>query len=238
MPNKTGANEPCVCGSGQKYKRCCRDKFNKNGHKDDYTFDVWDKNAKNSLIGFEHEIETRMIFFALLDFIKFMNWRGACYPASVALTVLFREIGLNAVLCIGNVEFIDIRFTHSWVEVDGKIFDATIWMQGKHEVQNSPVVADRHLETGEKTTLLYGIGNILIEPHSSDLLDKSFSWLMSFLVESENAQSNMTVWDVLGSIAHHLKMPLSGMQGEYIDKRVLLEKYKDVKMNLVNRYTW
>ncbi|MGH6826619.1 SEC-C metal-binding domain-containing protein [Methyloceanibacter sp.] len=26
MPNKTGRNDPCPCGSGQKYKRCCLDK--------------------------------------------------------------------------------------------------------------------------------------------------------------------------------------------------------------------
>ena len=26
MPNKTGRNDPCHCGSGQKYKRCCLEK--------------------------------------------------------------------------------------------------------------------------------------------------------------------------------------------------------------------
>jgi tetratricopeptide (TPR) repeat protein len=26
MPNKTGRNDPCPCGSGQKYKRCCLEK--------------------------------------------------------------------------------------------------------------------------------------------------------------------------------------------------------------------
>jgi uncharacterized protein YecA (UPF0149 family) len=34
--NKVGANAPCPCGSGKKYKRCCRDKANPINQNDSY----------------------------------------------------------------------------------------------------------------------------------------------------------------------------------------------------------
>lgn len=32
MPDKIGRNDPCPCGSGKKYKKCCLSKYDKHGY--------------------------------------------------------------------------------------------------------------------------------------------------------------------------------------------------------------
>lgn len=166
-----------------------------------------------------------------------MKWRGACHPASVLLCVLFREMGLNAVPCTGIVANYSGCFSHSWVEVDSRVYDATIWLQERIEVQASPVMASIHLDTGEETALLYGIDFLPLEPDASNFTNHSFARLMNCAVEAAYAQPGVIVWDILFSIAKRLKLPLPGLGKAGFSTFELREKYKELKFVHVKRYS-
>lgn len=46
-PDKVGRNEPCPCGSGKKYKRCCLEKYEAAGHANDTTLKAKQKEQEN-----------------------------------------------------------------------------------------------------------------------------------------------------------------------------------------------
>ena len=208
---------------------------NDTGTDDLYT--RWQANADMILSGTERGAEIKNVFFTLLEAINGMKWRGACHSASVLLCVLFREMGLNAVPCTGMVASYPGCFSHSWVEVDGKVYDATIWLQNRIEVQISPVMANIHLDTGEETTSLYGIDWLPLESDVSDYINHSFAWLMNCSIETAYAPPGFIVWDVLFRIAKRLKLPLPGLGTSSFNTFELREKYKDLKLVHIKRYS-
>ena len=176
MQNKIGANEPCSCGSGQKYKRCCRD--SKNGTiipTEKNCQEKWQTNTDIILFDVEKGVEIKNIFFTLLELINGLKWRGACHFASPLLCGLFRGIGLNANVYTGVVAAYEGCFNHSWVEVDGKVYDVTIWLQTKNLTDNAPIIANKNLDTGKETAMMFGIDWIPLQPDVSDLFDKTFN---------------------------------------------------------------
>jgi hypothetical protein len=97
-------------------------------------------------------------FCCMLDFIHQRTWKGACHASSAVLYVLLKEQGLDPVLCHGMIEKQHgISFYHSWVEVEGKVYDAAISNTLSLDLDAPPVFAGIDLATKQHSEIVYGI---------------------------------------------------------------------------------
>ncbi|CAN7773779.1 lasso peptide biosynthesis protein [Variovorax sp. LjRoot290] len=94
----------------------------------------------------------------LLKYVVKERYCGACHSASAILHMVLAELGVNSTLYIGEVGIGRVAFDHSWLEVDGKIFDVAVCMpDGAGELVGGPVFASTDLASGERTRLVYGV---------------------------------------------------------------------------------
>jgi len=177
-------------------------------------------------------LKSKTYFFTLLELINGLKWRGACHFASPLLCGLFRGIGLNANVYTGVVATYEGYFNHSWVEVDGKVYDATIWLQTKNLTDNAPIIANKNLDTGKETTMMFGIDWIPLQPDVSDLFNKTFNWVVDSMVKADNAPLGMTVRDAFAEVLRRLKL----LHGIHFDLYELTKKIANMKYNYANKY--
>lgn len=97
-------------------------------------------------------------YAALLAVVWKEGWDGACHDSSAVLYMLLSEQGITPTLVVGEVGADAGIFDHSWVEVDGKIYDVAVGFpdEGGHDV-GPPVFASLNLDTAEPTELAFGI---------------------------------------------------------------------------------
>jgi hypothetical protein len=115
--------------------------------------------------GIEHGEVLRITYQELLSEIVRERWHGACHSSSAILYLLLAEQGLEPTLCIGEVHSGIYRFDHSWVEVDGLIYDAAVGYPQENEGMyvSPPVFASADMEEGMPTHLKYGLPGSLAE---------------------------------------------------------------------------
>lgn len=114
------------------------------------------RNSKDFL---EYDTKIDSIF---LDFYNDMLDRnlikGGCHFLSSILHILFSEADINNELCLGNVRKGDQIFSHSWIEVDNRIFDIAISNTNNPALNNLGVIFNNiDLYTCEKTDIEYGV---------------------------------------------------------------------------------
>lgn len=136
------------------------------------------------------------IYFELLKFIVENKYQGACHDSSAVLHMLFAEAGINSALCIGEVKVGQEFFDHSWVEVNGQIFDAAICMPlDDGAATGGPVFANIDLSTGAFSTLQYGAS-------SNVGLDATGKWVLSVDLQTyAEKQPEPNIW-VLAVLIH------------------------------------
>jgi hypothetical protein len=93
---------------------------------------------------------------AVYDLMEAVRWDGACHAISALMFVLLREQGVQATLRLGEVAFGDGHFDHSWIEINGAVFDVAIARPLDPVSGHSPVVGGRHVHDGQPTPLIYG----------------------------------------------------------------------------------
>jgi hypothetical protein len=131
------------------------------------------------------------------------RWTGACHLVSAALTVLLREQGHAAVLCIGQVG--DLRmgsgaFDHSWVELDDAIYDVAILRPFDASYALAPVVSSHHLDSRTRTGLIYGVStNHPPDPGASLVMMLGFQRFMD--------GAPFPVWKMIAEHATALQLP-------------------------------
>ena len=88
--------------------------------------DTWIDRA--SLVGSGENISKAVneVFTAVLSYIDVTNCHGACHSTSAALHILLKERGIESVTKIGEVFANTCHFDHSWIEIDGAIYDAAV----------------------------------------------------------------------------------------------------------------
>jgi hypothetical protein len=130
---------------------------------------IWRENA-HSLTTNKKLVDT---YFTVLR--KFGSDPGACHISSATLYVMLREMGFSPELCIGEVTYGNTKFDHSWVELDGLIFDvAVVYSLEEYRISN-PVFSGINLGTITPTEGIY----ISTEPtipdkHTLNILKKGF----------------------------------------------------------------
>lgn len=128
----------------------------------------------------------------LLGFVYQNNWTGACHDSSATLYMVLSEMGFSPKLIIGEVKAQAGTFDHSWIELDGKIFDVAVGFPGEdgHNVGPS-VFASLNLDTGGPTELEYGV-------RSTNGLDSvgQFVSVSNLADYSTEQPEGATIWDI------------------------------------------
>lgn len=109
-------------------------------------------------------------FSELLKFVVGSNYCGGCHDTSAVLHMLLADAGLSSELCIGEVGTGQQFFDHSWVEVEGLVFDVAVCMplqQGR--AVGGPVFGGVDLATGARSDLRYGARSGLGLDHSAQI---------------------------------------------------------------------
>lgn len=96
-------------------------------------------------------------FCGILNFIHEQAWQGACHASSAVFYVLLKEQGVDPILCRGMVEKNGIFFNHSWIEIEGRVYDAAISNTVSRKFDCPPVFAGIDLATQHDTRLVYGV---------------------------------------------------------------------------------
>ncbi|HBP1602370.1 TPA: hypothetical protein L5U90_003474 [Pseudomonas aeruginosa] len=97
------------------------------------------------------------VFFHMIEHIADEQWFGACHSSSTMLYILLKEHGIDSEIFVGDVKAPAGVFEHSWIEIDGAIFDAAVAFPLEKHV-GGPVFAGYDLDTGEKAANQYGVG--------------------------------------------------------------------------------
>ncbi|PFD67695.1 nucleic acid-binding protein [Bacillus thuringiensis] len=167
-------NEPCPCGSGRKYKKCCIDKIQK-------PVDIWKQRAlqlSSEIPNNERLVET---YFAVFNHAMRKQWIGACHALSSILYILLKEQGFKPNLEIGftNSSKIPFPFCHSWITLDGFPYDVGLYRSHspfQHDVNpyieiSTPIFKGIDLEDGAVTNISFGV------PSNRESIDNNFKQL-------------------------------------------------------------
>lgn len=116
----------------------------------------WKSSAERHGVKNPTGFKLRNSFCALLDFIHSEDWQGACHASSTVLFSLLAAQGIESDICLGEVSFGKVYFDHSWVEIDGEIYDAAISNTLVSDLFFPPVFRGFDLSTSQPTLLQYG----------------------------------------------------------------------------------
>ena len=114
---------------------------------------------RNSKDFFECDTEIDDIFIDFYnDMLKIDLIKGGCHFLSSILHILFSEAGIHNELCLGNVRKDGKVFSHSWIEVNKRIFDIAISDTNNPILNNLGIIFNNiDSYTYEKTSIEYGI---------------------------------------------------------------------------------
>lgn len=87
------------------------------------------------------EEELTTLFIDFYDDMIRKGWiRGGCHTLSSLLHIILNEFGYCNTLKLGIVQIEDIRFSHSWIELNSNIFDISIHVTNYETLHISNVI--------------------------------------------------------------------------------------------------
>lgn len=166
---KIGRNDPCPCGSGLKYKKCCLNKS---------TPDIY-QCIRDTVAEKEYPPNLSYTLCEMLRYMREKQFWGACHATASVLYVALSEQGFQTELCVGEIGSPDMRpFDHSWVTVDGQIIDLACYMPLPNPdcmIASNPIVLSTDVVTKNPPRLTYGIETGLgLGRDAKHLLNTSF----------------------------------------------------------------
>ena len=125
------------------------------------------------LKGHPHSLTITKTLTAVLRYIEKKGWSGACHASSAVVFVLLREQGVEATLCLGEAQIGRAVFNHSWIEVDGQVFDVAIALTLESGMRSAPVIMGRDVLTERPTKVQYGVNSGQPDDSPTELLRKT-----------------------------------------------------------------
>ncbi len=207
MLKKIGRNDLCICGSGKKYKKCCLNNA--------VAIPMWKTEASKIKLDYNPD-KIHDTFFVVSDYLKVEPIHGACHLISGIFYILLKEQDIECELCIGEVQAKFGLFDHSWIQINGDIYDIAIQAQLDYK-DRDPIFAGIDLGTGKKTDSKYGIDGKGLDAIANMVLN------MPFVEYMDNAPVN--VWDITRKLLKKLNITKSAEE--------LRKKYKDTERILI-----
>lgn len=220
-------NDMCPCGSGKKYKKCCKGNAKQDviGFLDNPTFLKVIEYSKGTILEYdlEHEraLEIKRTYISVLENFGKNPTSGACHFLSVMLYILLQEQEINCNIMIGEVEINNIRFSHSWVEIDNQVYDIAILFPNKFK-GCPPVFANIDIETQNHSKVKYGITKKLNEKDRTAQM--VFQMSVSGYLDG-HPEGKHVLWD-------EILLVRSILIGGYVKLNNLREKYSSHKRQL------
>lgn len=150
-------------------------------------------------------------YAVLLNFVWENDWTGACHDTSAALYMVLAEMGFTPQIVVGEVKAAAGIFDHSWVELDGKIFDVAVGFPGEDGQYVGPsVFASLNLATGGPTELHYGV-------RSPSGLDEIGRFVATANLEQYSAAQpeGLTIWDITPHIGAACGVNMSDLRSKF-----------------------
>lgn len=205
-----GRNEPCPCGSGKKYKKCCINKPK---------FYQWELNMRELLSDIPYgDVIGNTMITTLYELEREPWWVVACHSTSAILFVLLRDQGIsNVERCTGEVKHPTlvggktVYFDHSWITIDGRIYDLAILKPNDHRLVWNPVVAGYDVQTKEETALKYGTYSGQLTDNFAQMV-RSMT-LVNYMDEFPGHKGGL--WHYVMTIGSKLGLDLSASRQKY-----------------------
>ena len=145
--------------------------------------------------------------------------QGGCHFLSSILHVILNEFDIDNELCLGNVEMKGCIFSHSWIDIKGKVFDIAIMKTNRSEISlNGVVFASVDLSTGNLPEINYGVYS------DQDLVDYTGKQVKKLTLGEyfgNNPYGSQFVWNYIADFCK--------MKKKFVNTRRLKEKYADEK---------
>lgn len=94
-----------------------------------------------------------------------------------------KHLGMDPKLCVGEVHYVGEKFDHSWVELDGKVFDVAICAPNNGETKDThgcfaggPVFAGIDLGTNAPAAAQFGVSSNLPLDDAAQFARESTLW--------------------------------------------------------------
>ncbi|MEC1261273.1 lasso peptide biosynthesis protein [Bacillus swezeyi] len=157
-------------------------------------------------------------------FREFRNSAGSCHVSSAILFVILKELGYDAKLCLGVVRSGAFHFDHSWIEIDGKVYDSAINMGLQGVRMAEPVFADYYLESGQKMhDIEYGQ-----EEGGTPDIGVATILKIGFVRYMDDAPRKNGLWSVVKKLGKevHLKLNIQELRQKYRENQwIVKSKY-------------
>jgi hypothetical protein len=160
-------------------------------------------------------------FSIILEKICVESWCGACHDTSVAMYVIFSELGFSPSLCIGEVAGPISHFDHSWVELNGLICDAAVCFPDVGiAFVSAPIFLSKDLSTLRETELDFGVHISGLDEPAKTILSQSLDEYSVHVKEMREGDCS-DLWRTVAYIGSFI--------GLYLDEAKTREKYGKVK---------
>ena len=144
-------------------------------------------------VGFNNEETFKACFKDVERFVVQKRWGGACHATTAVLYAICKVLGIKSTPCIGEV-LNKVFFDHSWLEINGQVFDLAIAMPLEDVFETGPIYADYDLKTGEKTGVIYGVKHKGLGEQASSIYSQS---IYNYLKNCPNPNLIKLVVDIL-----------------------------------------
>lgn len=164
-------------------------------------------------------------FEVVLTFVWEERYAGACHDTSAVLYMLMSELGLSPTLNLGEVTSTSGTFDHSWVEVDGLIFDVAVCLPqegGAHVA--GPIFASVDLAADRQTTLNFGVSS----GHGLDAEGQQVASLS--LAEYARIQPPANIWVLAVAFGNRIGLPLT-FDGVMLRYGTVRRAYRNIKVS-------
>lgn len=183
---------------------------------------------ENSLyIDLSKEAKINKICDKVEEMIEVLDFGGGCHSISAVLYVLFNEIGLDAKLCLGEVYSLCNQFSHSWVDVEGYVYDIAI-IKGL----NGSKISDKIIKGNGSGVIKHGGGNIsdLDFEAKAVLFTPFIAFMDNFPIEMFSSCEGVSdFYDVSSYGLWGFIIKIGSSVGLDLNIDVLREKYKNTK---------
>lgn len=181
--------------------------------------DTWLNTANNLTTTLSNEKQSIKSYFSVLRHIHRNQWIGACHATSAILHILLSEKNELSTLCIGECKYESIVFDHSWVEVNGQVYDAAISNTLIQNLSLPPVFCGTNLNDGKQTITSYGVNSGQgYDSDAAEIKNLPFGVYMDDFPNNKNG-----LWGVTKDIA--------SLAGLNLNIRRLKEKYSNTEWN-------
>lgn len=160
----------------------------------------WTTNLDSSVGEIANHETIKAVFSAILELTILNDWKGACHESCGAIHILLSEEGVENTWCIGETQVGDSLFDHSWIEIDGQVYDIAICKPLQPAFKNGAVINGTDIETNLPTTAVYGV--VSGQPEDVRVSVIKSLGLSSYLANSK-MHPHIGTWILIDQVAKH-----------------------------------